>query len=262
MRQTDSGRTVYGGGGITPDYVVRAERESALLSRLRRENLLFDYAVRYVASHPDLKPGFVVGDDGIKDFQTVPRLAQLQVRAEAFEGSRKGIELRLRSQIGRVKWGAEAESKILIEGDTQVQKALTLFDEAAKLAAAGRARAPRQGREGRQGHGPEGGGTGELSVRPGAQWPSLSSRAFPPADARWNRRSVVDAAPRRACAPKRPQEPQRQARGLVVAVARPRDRHRSTSRSWNSWWRKPRPPVRVEARSAAGRGTARARGPC
>jgi hypothetical protein len=30
------------------------------------------------------------------------------------------------------------ENKILIEGDVQVQKALTLFDEAAKLEAAGR----------------------------------------------------------------------------------------------------------------------------
>jgi hypothetical protein len=36
-----------------------------------------------------------------------------------------------------VKWGAEAESKVLAEGDAQIQKAMTLFDEAAKLAQAG-----------------------------------------------------------------------------------------------------------------------------
>jgi carboxyl-terminal processing protease len=138
VRRTDSGRAVYGGGGITPDYVVRTERESSFLSRLRRENIMFDYAVRFVATHPDLKPGFVVGDLGLKDFQTFLASRNFKYEPEAFEGSRKGIELRLRSQIGRVKWGAEAESKILVEGDTQVQKALTLFDEAAKLAAAGR----------------------------------------------------------------------------------------------------------------------------
>jgi carboxyl-terminal processing protease len=137
MRRTDSGRTVYGGGGITPDYVVRAEREPALLSRLRRENLLFDYAVRFVAAHPDLKQGFSVNDDVIKDLRAFLASRNFKYETEAFDSSRKGIELRLRSQIGRVKWGAEAESKILVEGDTQVQKALTLFDEAAKLAAAG-----------------------------------------------------------------------------------------------------------------------------
>ncbi len=137
VRRTDAGRTVYGGGGITPDYVVRAEREPAFLSRLRRENLLFDYAVRFAASHPDLKPGFPINDAVLKDFQAFLATRNVKYDGPTFDGARKGIELRLRSQIGRVKWGAEAESKILVEGDAQVQKALTLFDEAAKLATAG-----------------------------------------------------------------------------------------------------------------------------
>jgi carboxyl-terminal processing protease len=138
VRKTDSGRTVYGGGGITPDYVVRAEREPALLSRLRRENLLFDYSVRYAASHPTLKPGFTLGDEGIKDFKAFLATRNFKYEADAFETAKKSLDLRLRSQIGRVKWGAESESRILIEGDNQVQKALTLFEEAAKLAAAGK----------------------------------------------------------------------------------------------------------------------------
>ena len=138
VRRTDSGRPVYGGGGITPDHIIQSDRESALLSRLRRENIMFDFAVRYVAAHPDLKPGFVVGDPGIKEFQAFLAARKFTYDAKAFESSRKGIDLRLRSQIGRVKWGAETESKILVEGDVQVQKALTLFAEAAKLAAVGK----------------------------------------------------------------------------------------------------------------------------
>ena len=138
VRRTDSGRAVYGGGGITPDHVIHADRESGFLSRLRRENIMFDFAVRYVAAHPNLKSGFAVGDDGIKEFQAFLASRKFTYDAEAFESSRKGIDLRLRSQIGRVKWGAETESKILVEGDVQVQKAMTLFDEAAKLAAAGK----------------------------------------------------------------------------------------------------------------------------
>jgi carboxyl-terminal processing protease len=137
VRRTDAGRTVYGGGGITPDYVVHSDREPALLSRLRRENLLFDYAVRYVAGHPDLKPGFAVGDEVIRDFRAFLASRSFKYEAETFDTARKPIELRVRSQIGRVKWGAETESRILVEGDAQVQKALTLFDEAAKLAQAG-----------------------------------------------------------------------------------------------------------------------------
>ena len=148
VRRTDAGRTVYGGGGITPDYLVRTEREPTVLSRLRRENLLFDYAVRFSSAHADLKPGFAVGDDVMKDFRAFLASRNFKYETEAFDGARKALELRLRSQIGRVKWGAEAESKILIEGDVQVQRALTLFDEAAKLSAAGE-----QGRRDKNGKG-------------------------------------------------------------------------------------------------------------
>jgi carboxyl-terminal processing protease len=137
VRRTDAGRTVFGGGGITPDYVIKTERESAFLSKLRRENIFFDFAVRYAAKHPNLKPGFTVSDEMMAEFKALIASRNVKYEADAFETSRKPIELRLRSQIGRVKWGAEAESKILVEGDLQVQKALTLFDEAAKLATAG-----------------------------------------------------------------------------------------------------------------------------
>jgi len=137
VRRTDSGRTVFGGGGITPDYVVKGDKEPLVLSRMRRENLFFDYAVRYAAAHPDAKPDFVVDDAVIKDFQAFVEARQFKYDAAALEAARKTLELRLRSQIARVKWGAEAESKVLAEGDNQIQKALTLFEEAAKLAEAG-----------------------------------------------------------------------------------------------------------------------------
>lgn len=137
VRRTDAGRTVYGGGGITPDYVVHADKEPSVLSHMRRDNLFFDYAVRYVAAHPDLKPGFAADDAMVKEFRAFLESRQFKHEAAAFDAARKTIELRLRSQIARVKWGAEAESKVLAEGDNQVQKALTLFDEAAKLAEAG-----------------------------------------------------------------------------------------------------------------------------
>ena len=136
QRKTDSGRVVYGGGGITPDYFVPNEKEPPIIGRMRRENQLFDFAVKYVARHPQLKPDFVVDDGMIKSFKEF--LTSRRFRFEnAFEDSRKAIETRLRSQIARVKWGAEAETRVLAEGDPQVQKALTLFEEAAKLAQAG-----------------------------------------------------------------------------------------------------------------------------
>jgi carboxyl-terminal processing protease len=137
IRHTDSGRVVYGGGGITPDYVVHAERASLLLSRMLRENLLFDFSVRYAATHPDLKADFAVDDKLIADFRQFLASKSFAYAQDAFDGSRPALDLRLRAQIARVKWGSEMETRVLAAGDNQVQKALTLFDEATRLLQSG-----------------------------------------------------------------------------------------------------------------------------
>jgi carboxyl-terminal processing protease len=139
IRHTDSGRVVYGGGGITPDYVVHAERATPLLSRMLRENILFDFSVRYAASHPDLKPEFTVDDKLVGEYRKFLAQRSFAYPAEEFDASRPALDIRLKAQIARVKWGSEAEARVLAAGDAQVQKALSLFDEASRLLQAGEA---------------------------------------------------------------------------------------------------------------------------
>lgn len=137
VRHTDSGRVVYGGGGITPDYYVATPRLPMVVSRMRRENLFFDFAVRFVASHPDLTREFRVGDEETEAFREFTRSRNFPYEPAAFEESKDRIRLEVLAQIFRVKWGAEAESGVLAEADPQVAKALTLFEEASNLARAG-----------------------------------------------------------------------------------------------------------------------------
>ena len=144
IHRTDSGRPVYGGGGITPDYVVRAERATSYVSRLIRENLLFDFSVRWSQAHPDLQPDFRVDPPMLEELKQYLEERGVPV-GQAFESDLPVIEMRVRAQIHRVRWGPEAENRVFAESDPQIQKALTLFDEAARLA--------RAGEEGRTGHG-------------------------------------------------------------------------------------------------------------
>ena len=69
-RESLGGRTIYGGGGITPDLVVLpdtlATREQAAVQRLFRSagvfaTASFSHAVSYVQDHPDLELGFALG---------------------------------------------------------------------------------------------------------------------------------------------------------------------------------------------------------
>ncbi len=52
--QTKMGRTVYDGGGITPDVDVKPGRLSPIAISLYTKNLLFDYATEYYYAHPKI----------------------------------------------------------------------------------------------------------------------------------------------------------------------------------------------------------------
>jgi carboxyl-terminal processing protease len=133
---TASGRKVYGGGGITPDYIVKAERYSGLFARLFRENLFFDFAVQYASAHPELERGFVTNGELLEGFRKFLDAREFRYAPEEFEQDGPRLLNKLQAQISRVKWSQEEESRVLAQADPMIQKALTLFDEAARLAAA------------------------------------------------------------------------------------------------------------------------------
>jgi carboxyl-terminal processing protease len=135
--RTASGRAVYGGGGIRPDYVVKSERASAILSQLMRQNLIFDFAVQYSADHPELKRGFKVSEAMIASFKAFLVEREFELDESEFTENVDSIRLRLRAQIARVRWDQIEESRMLAEEDPQIQRALELFDEASELSAAG-----------------------------------------------------------------------------------------------------------------------------
>jgi carboxyl-terminal processing protease len=137
IHYTASGREVFGGGGITPDYVVPSEGMPVLVSRMIRENLILDFSARFVAKQQDLIRGFTVGDEMIGSFRSFLDDREFEYDPAAFQEHSDLIALRLRAEISRVKWGVEEQSRILAGEDPQIQKALTLFGEASDLAMAG-----------------------------------------------------------------------------------------------------------------------------
>src|SRR5262249_19990168 len=52
--KTDSGRVVYGGGGITPDVTIHPDTLSNPSLEIERRALLFQFANHYVAQHPGM----------------------------------------------------------------------------------------------------------------------------------------------------------------------------------------------------------------
>ena len=131
---TPSGRKVYGGGGITPDYSVRTERSTDLLFELRRDNLIFDFSVAFVASHPELIKGFETDERIVAEFKEYLGQREFEFDSEKFDEEFEAIDMRIRAQIARIKWDQAEEARIIAKADPQIQRALEVLEEAAQLA--------------------------------------------------------------------------------------------------------------------------------
>lgn len=138
---TDAGRVVYAAGGITPDVIVKNNfGDSKLLTQLLARSLFFNFGVNYLTRHPDVTADFTV-TPAIREqfFQFVEKSGYLTaaelMRQWNEDPNRNLIDLAIRIEVANSKFGLEAGRRVQVSGDIQVQKALTLFGEAARIAA-------------------------------------------------------------------------------------------------------------------------------
>ena len=143
---TDSGRRVYGGGGITPDHEVREGEYSERVARLLGNSAFFQFAVAYLADKPDkalAARAFVVDDSVIKAFRARV-LDKKWLTSEEIDAAltdprdRRDIEIAVRFEVLNAGVSLTAGYRVFIESDEQAQAALKYFDEAAKLQARAR----------------------------------------------------------------------------------------------------------------------------
>ncbi len=67
--KTKNGRTVYEGGGITPDITVNGHEYNSYQIALERKSMIFGFAVAYFSKHSELKPDFEVTDTMLNEFR-------------------------------------------------------------------------------------------------------------------------------------------------------------------------------------------------
>ncbi len=143
--QTASGRKVYGGGGITPDYIVKAERASTLFVQILSKGVFREYALGYIDKFgkqiqndygKDLKKyldDFTTTDAMLSDFETLAKKKGVVIDSVQFEKDKIDFRTRIKAEIARIDWGNEGWFSVYSSNDHQLQKALGLFPEAAKI---------------------------------------------------------------------------------------------------------------------------------
>lgn len=134
-RRTDSGRTVYGGGGITPDVIVDPYEMNTFLRRLElRESAFFNFAIQYNSRQKELPPDFSVDDKVMVEFKKFLKAKDIPFTASELEENDEYIRTSIHKEILSSRWGGEEGFRVFVEIDPQVQKALESFPQARQLA--------------------------------------------------------------------------------------------------------------------------------
>ena len=143
---TEGRRVVYGGGGITPDYIVKPLEIGEPTKDLLRRDAYYPFITAYVdRERKSLRAKYSAGYRAFVKEYDLPAAVVSEFRAslekkgtkisdEAFNKDQAYHKARLKAYIARGIWGEEGWIAAMVGVDMQLQKALTLFPEAQKIA--------------------------------------------------------------------------------------------------------------------------------
>jgi carboxyl-terminal processing protease len=138
VKSSGLGRVLYGGGGITPDYVVEDTPSNAFQDLLAGNLAYYTFVRDFLVAHPAVDRSFEVSDSFLSDFKQHLAKRGIRFRDSDFEAHRDHVSRMLRYEIFYHKFGVPEATRILLDIDPQVLKALEIFPEARDLYAKAR----------------------------------------------------------------------------------------------------------------------------
>lgn len=139
---TESGRKVFGGGGITPDYIVNMDKLTDYSVNLRRKNVYYPFIRKYLdhnkienqyTNYLDFKNNFNFDKNLTTQFIEYAKEKGVEFIEEDFKKDKKYILARLKAHIARNYWKNDGWYSVLLDFDDQFIKATGLFPEAEKI---------------------------------------------------------------------------------------------------------------------------------
>lgn len=143
--ETIGGRTVYGGGGIMPDYFVPLDttKSGSLYNELLSKGALREFTLNYyIAQKENLTKMTIEEFDrsfswNLRKKSSLEEIAikfEVHFSAKSYEKSKRWIQTYCKSEIARLRWGGNEYYKLLNPVTNRAfVKSLQLFDEAASL---------------------------------------------------------------------------------------------------------------------------------
>ncbi len=132
VKLTDSGRTVYGGGGITPDEKIEPPKTNRFQDELLYKDVFFHFAPVYVATHTVGKD-FQVDDAVMADFKKFLTSQDVEWTDADIKGVSDWVKARIEKDIVTIQFGQLEGLRVMANSDPMIQKALSYMPEAQAL---------------------------------------------------------------------------------------------------------------------------------
>jgi carboxyl-terminal processing protease len=133
VKLTDSGRTVYGGGGITPDVKIEAIKSNHFQDTLLQHYAFFNFAKHYATGHHITK-SFEVDENVLQEFRKSLDTDQIPYTEADLVQNNDWVRSNIKSEIFVDAFGQEEGLKVKAETDPEVLKGLDMLPQARQLA--------------------------------------------------------------------------------------------------------------------------------
>ena len=132
VKFTDAGRTVYGGGGITPDEKIESPKSNHFQDELLYKSVFFHFAAHYLANRT-VDKNFQVDDAVIGEFKAFLTSQNIPFTNEDLNPVMDWVKTSIREKIATYQFGQLQGLRTLADWDPMIQKALGYLPEAQAL---------------------------------------------------------------------------------------------------------------------------------
>jgi carboxyl-terminal processing protease len=133
VKLTDSGRTVFGGGGITPDEKISPPKGNHFQEVMLQRYAFFNFAKKYIIAHHPTK-SFEVDEPVMQEFRKFLDDEKIPYTEGELLENNDWVRSQIKTEIFVDSFGQEEGLRVRAESDPQVVKALDLLPRARALA--------------------------------------------------------------------------------------------------------------------------------
>jgi carboxyl-terminal processing protease len=140
VKLTDSGRQVYGGGGITPDDVVTAPKPDEFQQMLYRRGVFYsqqqgvgDFTRFYLGEKPTITKDFVTNDEVIAQFKKYLDQQKIKYTEQDIQANLTWLKWQIKREVFTSYFGLTDGYKVELQDDPQLEKAIELVPQSRAL---------------------------------------------------------------------------------------------------------------------------------